>query len=95
LNPRLGGPWATQGPPKPNPSRQKVATLYQVPTTNNQVPAFWLIAKCQMPIAKCQMLVFSKIVSLRTHWLHHFALYRILFAFVKGKTVEGRRSSES
>jgi hypothetical protein len=48
-----------------------------------------------MPIAKCQMLVFSKIVSLRTHWLHHFALYRILFAFVKGKTVEGRRSSES
>ena len=34
----LGHAWATQGSPKPNPSRQRVADFPQVPNTTYQVP---------------------------------------------------------
>jgi hypothetical protein len=44
----LGGAWVAQGwpNPKPNPNRQRVATLanYQIPRT--KYPDFWLIANC-------------------------------------------------
>src|SRR5512142_2393365 len=66
LAPRLGGPWATLGPPKGHAwatqsQTQSQAgrgsqrfTKYQVPSTKNQVPAFWLIASCQVLAAHFQ-----------------------------------------
>lgn len=47
--------------------RQWVAPLHQVPNTKNQVPAFWLIANCQLLFA-----LFSKIFTHRPEALADF-----------------------
>jgi hypothetical protein len=66
LGPPLRHAWVALGPPKGHPRVTQTQsqtqagrgsqrfTKYQVPSTKNQVPAFWLIASCQLPAAHFQ-----------------------------------------